>query len=43
MTIHSCIMTKTKKTLNDVAQLTKAQAKVQHMRRALEIEGHNER
>src|SRR3954453_4977830 len=31
------------KTLTDVAKLTKAQAKVEHMRLALEIEGHNER
>src|SRR3954464_7321870 len=29
--------------LRDVADLTKAQAKVEHMRLALEIEGHNER
>src|ERR1700681_4198639 len=32
-----------KKPLTDVAKLTKAQAKVEHMRLALEIEGHNER
>ncbi|MGY4364879.1 NAD-dependent DNA ligase [Bradyrhizobium sp. LB1.3] len=31
------------KPLPDVADLTKAQAKVEHMRLALEIEGHNER
>ena len=31
------------KILVDVAKLTKAQAKVEHMRLALEIEGHNER
>src|SRR6187401_2320530 len=34
---------KAKKPLTDVADLTKAQAKVEHMRLALEIEGHNER
>src|ERR1700704_2831921 len=34
---------KAKKPLTDVAKLTKAQAKVEHMRLALEIEGHNER
>jgi DNA ligase (NAD+) len=34
---------KAKKPLIDVAKLTKAQAKVEHMRLALEIEGHNER
>lgn len=32
-----------KKPLTDVAKLTKAQAKVEHMRLSLEIEGHNER
>src|SRR5713226_6802198 len=32
-----------KMTPPDVAKLTKAQAKVEHMRLALEIEGHNER
>src|SRR5437899_11102577 len=31
------------KTLTDVAKLTKAQAKVEHMRLALELEGHDER
>ncbi len=31
------------KPLRDVADLTKAQAKVEHMRLSLEIEGHNER
>jgi DNA ligase (NAD+) len=31
------------KTLPDVAKLTKAQAKVEHMRLGLEIEAHNER
>src|SRR5207244_11731426 len=35
--------TKTKKTLTDVAKLTKAQAKVEHMRLALELEGHDKR
>src|SRR3954451_11742756 len=34
---------KTKKTLVDVEKLTKAQAKVEHMRLSLEIEAHNER
>jgi DNA ligase (NAD+) len=34
---------KAKKPLTDVAKLTKPQAKVEHMRLALEIEGHNER
>jgi DNA ligase (NAD+) len=34
---------KAKKPLVDVAKLTKAQAKVEHMRLALEIEAHNER
>src|SRR6266404_1761233 len=34
---------KTKKTLVDVAKLTKAQAKVEHMRLALELEGHDKR
>jgi DNA ligase (NAD+) len=37
------MMAKAKKPLTDVANLTKAQAKVEHMRLALEIEGHNER
>jgi DNA ligase (NAD+) len=37
-------MAKSKKAvLPDVAKLTKAQAKVEHMRLSLEIEGHNER
>ena len=31
------------KSLTDVAKLTKAQAKVEHMRLSLEIEAHNER
>src|SRR5215216_4101179 len=31
------------KTLTDVAKLTKAQAKVEHMRLALELEGHDKR
>ena len=35
--------TKAKKALVDVDKLTKAQAKVEHMRLSLEIEGHNER
>jgi DNA ligase (NAD+) len=35
--------TKAKKTLVDVDKLTKAQAKVEHMRLTLEIEAHNER
>ena len=34
---------KTKKPLVDVAKLTKAQAKVEHMRLALELEGHDKR
>src|SRR5581483_7613725 len=33
--------TKSKKKLTDVADLTKAQAKVEHMRLALELEGHD--
>ena len=32
-----------KKTLPDVADLTKAQAKTEHMRLALELEGHDKR
>ena len=35
--------TKAKKALVDVDKLTKAQAKVEHMRLSLEIEAHNER
>src|SRR5437762_2429466 len=35
--------TKAKKPLTDVAKLTKAQAKVEHMRLALELEGHDKR
>jgi DNA ligase (NAD+) len=35
--------TKAKKALADVAKLTKAQAKVEHMRLALELEGHDKR
>src|SRR2546429_9218177 len=35
--------TKAKKPLTDIAKLTKAQAKVEHMRLAIEIEAHNER
>src|SRR2546430_15562120 len=35
--------TKAKKTLVDVAKLTKAQAKVEHMRLALELESHDKR
>src|SRR2546430_16274506 len=35
--------TKAKKPLTDIAELTKAQAKVEHMRLAIEIEAHNER
>lgn len=35
--------TKAKKPLTDVAKLTKAQAKVEHMRLALELEGHDRR
>ncbi|MCP4618823.1 MAG: NAD-dependent DNA ligase LigA [Bradyrhizobium sp.] len=35
--------TKAKKTLVDIAKLTKAQAKVEHMRLALELEGHDKR
>ena len=34
---------KAKKALVDVAKLTRAQAKVEHMRLTMEIEGHNER
>src|SRR3954471_13506344 len=34
---------KAKKPLTEVAKLTRAQAKVEHMRLSLEIEGHNER
>src|SRR6185369_16638492 len=34
---------KAKKLLTDVAKLTKAKAKVEHKRLALEIEAHNER
>src|SRR5213083_1121761 len=34
---------KAKKPLTDVAKLTKAQAKVEHMRLALELEGHDKR
>src|SRR4249920_1224944 len=37
------MMAKSKKALVDVAKLTKVQAKVEHMRLTLEIEGHNER
>src|SRR6059036_3773276 len=38
------MMAKSKKTpLTDVAKLTKAQAKVEHMRLALELEGHDKR
>src|SRR5437879_3563243 len=36
-------MAKKPKTLTDVANLTKAQAKVEHMRLALELEGHDKR
>ena len=35
--------TKAKKTLVDIDKLTKAQAKVEHMRLALELEGHDKR
>jgi DNA ligase (NAD+) len=35
--------TKAKKPLTEVAKLTKAQAKVEHMRLALELEGHDKR
>ena len=35
--------TKPKKALPDVAKLTKAQAKVEHMRLALELEAHDRR
>src|SRR3954469_25995793 len=34
---------KAKKPLTDVAKLTKAQAKVEHMRLSLELEGHDRR
>src|SRR3954467_12582872 len=37
------MMAKSKKTLVDVAKLTKAQAKVEHMRLALELEAHDKR
>src|SRR3954471_343595 len=44
MTTHNCMMAKSSKAvLPDVAKLTKAQAKVEHMRLSLEIEAHNER
>src|SRR6185295_9704711 len=44
MTNITCTMAKSKKAVFvDVARLTKAQAKVEHMRLALEIEAHNER
>ena len=35
--------TKAKKTLTDVAKLTRPQAKVEHMRLALELEAHDRR
>ena len=34
---------KAKKVLTDIAKLSKAQAKVEHMRLSLELEAHNER
>jgi DNA ligase (NAD+) len=37
------MIAKSKKSAPDVAKLTKAQAKVEHMRLTMEIEGHNER
>src|SRR5437764_14626287 len=37
------MMAKSKKALVDVAKLTKAQAKVEHMRLALELEAHDKR
>src|SRR5256714_9264188 len=37
------MMAKAKKDLTDVAKLTKAQAKVEHMRLALELEAHDKR
>jgi len=37
------MMAKSKKTLTDVAKLTKPRAKVEHMRLALELEGHDKR
>src|SRR2546421_8192242 len=44
MTNYSCMMARsTKAVLTDVAKLTKAQAKVEHMRLALELEGHDKR
>src|SRR5881394_157364 len=44
MTDYSYMIAKSKKTpLTDVAKLTKAQAKVEHMRLALELEGHDKR
>src|SRR3978361_196151 len=43
MTIHSCTMAKSTNPPPDVAKLTKPQAKIEHMRLALEMEGHNER
>src|ERR1700704_4946516 len=44
MTNYSCMMAvKAKKTLVDVAKLTKAQAKVEHKRLALQLEAHDKR
>src|SRR6187200_2017031 len=44
MTNYNCMIAKSKKAaLVDVEKLTKAQAKVEHMRLSLEIEAHNER
>jgi DNA ligase (NAD+) len=44
MTNHSCMMDKTKKAaLPEVAKLTQAKAKVEHMRLALELEAHDRR
>ena len=44
MTDYSYMIAKSKKAVpTDVAKLTKAQAKVEHMRLALELEGHDKR
>jgi DNA ligase (NAD+) len=44
MTNHSCMMAKSKKAaLPEVAKLTRAKAKVEHMRLALELEAHDRR
>src|SRR6266702_2967244 len=43
MTINYIMIAKSKKPLVDVAKLTKAQAKVEHMRLSLELEAHDKR